>query len=184
MEVTSINLRADCPATRIPSGEQIELPAGSELIITQALGGSVTVRDNGGLYRIDAANLDAFEPELATQLRQELRDTDLSGQPFSEQQLWDSLRQCFDPEIPVNIVDLGLIYDLHYEETAPERYDVSVKMTLTAPGCGMGPTIAQDAQMKLESLPAVERAQVDIVWDPQWTPQMISPEGRKILGLE
>ncbi|MDP0498585.1 MAG: iron-sulfur cluster assembly protein [Verrucomicrobiota bacterium JB022] len=183
MEATTINLRTGCPATRIPSGEQITLPEGSELFITQALGGSVTVRDQGGLYRVDQAHLDAFGPEVAAQLRDELQATDLSGQPFSEQQLWDSLRQCFDPEIPVNIVDLGLIYDLHYEEIATGRYNVGVKMTLTAPGCGMGPTIANDAQSKLQSLPSVETAQVDIVWDPQWTPQMISPEGRKILGL-
>ena len=94
------------------------------------------------------------------------------------------LRTCFDPEIPVNIVDLGLIYDLAVEKNPQDRHMIEVKMTLTAPGCGMGPVIAEDARQKIAALPTVESAKVHIVWDPQWTPQMISATGRKVLGLE
>jgi metal-sulfur cluster biosynthetic enzyme len=98
--------------------------------------------------------------------------------------VWGALRTCFDPEIPVNIVDLGLIYDLAVETVAEGRRVVDVKMTLTAPGCGMGPVIAEDARQKIARLPSVAEARVHIVWDPQWTPQMISESGRKALGLE
>ena len=97
--------------------------------------------------------------------------------------MWAALKTCFDPEIPVNIVDLGLVYDLSIEPTAG-GHTVEVRMTLTAPGCGMGPVIAEDARQKIAALPTVESAKVHIVWDPVWTPQMISDEGRKVLGLE
>ena len=103
---------------------------------------------------------------------------------FSEEAVWSALRTCFDPEIPVNIVDLGLIYDLAIEPDGAGRHGVEVKMTLTAPGCGMGPVIAADAKSKLEALPGVETATVEIVWDPIWNPRMISEAGRKQLGLE
>ena len=98
--------------------------------------------------------------------------------------MWDALKTCFDPEIPVNIVDLGLVYDLAIENDPAGGHVIDVKMTLTAPGCGMGPVIAEDARQKIATLPTVASAKVHIVWDPQWTPQMISAEGRKILGLE
>ncbi len=173
----------DCEVTRIPSGEPIKLLEGETYSISQALGGSVTLRDGGGLYRVALEDVDALGPLLQEEIVAALRTHDPEG-PFSEELVWDALRQCFDPEIPVNIVDLGLIYDLTIEERASGRYHVGVKMTLTATGCGMGPTIAADAQSKIEALAAVDSAQVDIVWDPQWTPQMISGEGRKILGLE
>jgi phosphate/phosphite/phosphonate ABC transporter binding protein len=98
--------------------------------------------------------------------------------------VWNQLKMVFDPEIPVNVVDLGLIYDCQLTTQDDGKSTVLVKMTLTAPGCGMGPTIAADAKSKIESLAGVESAEVVIVWDPIWTPQMISPEGRKTLGLE
>jgi len=103
---------------------------------------------------------------------------------FSEQAAWAALKTCFDPEIPVNIVDLGLIYDLSIETAPDGRRDLAAKMTLTAPGCGMGPVIAEDARQKLAALPGVASAKVHIVWDPVWMPQMITPDGRKVLGLE
>ena len=103
---------------------------------------------------------------------------------FSEEAVWAALKTCFDPEIPVNIVDLGLVYDLAVEKTPTGKHILEVKMTLTAPGCGMGPVIAEDARQKISKLPDVESAKVHIVWDPQWTPQMISDAGRKVLGLE
>ena len=103
---------------------------------------------------------------------------------INEAELVDALRECYDPEIPVNIVDLGLVYDLATDKTPAGGHTVDVKMTLTAPGCGMGPIIAEDARQKIAALPNVETANVHIVWDPVWTPQMISPTGRKTLGLE
>lgn len=183
LQGTEITLERDCPATRIPSGEPINLLAGESYTISQALGGSVTLRDPSGLYRVGLEDVEALGAELVPKIMEQATPQDAEG-PFSEELVWDALRQCFDPEIPVNIVDLGLIYDLQINGLSNDKYEVSVKMTLTATGCGMGPTIAADAQSKIEALPAVESAVVDIVWDPQWTPHMISDQGRNILGLD
>ncbi len=173
-------LSRDVQATQIPAGTSATLAAGTEVWIVQTLGGNATVRCDQGLFRIDSADADAVDPALA-------RPTPVAGEApaeFSEQAVWDVLKTCFDPEIPVNIVDLGLVYDLDVEPTASGRHHVDVKMTLTAPGCGMGPVIANDAKNKILRLPDVETADVVIVWDPVWTPQMISSDGRKVLGLE
>jgi probable FeS assembly SUF system protein SufT len=183
LQGTTVTLEKTCRATRIPSGESIQLQAGEQYLISQALGGSVTLKDSGGLYRLGLEDLDALGKEVAATLR-EIEQAPAEDLPFSEDLVWDALRQCFDPEIPVNIVDLGLIYDLQIRQLENGRHHVEVKMTLTATGCGMGPVIAQDARAKVEALPAVESANVDIVWDPQWTPHMISDEGRQILGLD
>ena len=183
MAQTSFTLTRDTEATLIPAGDILSLKAGTEVHVTQALGGTVTVQANGGLYRISSANLDALGEEgQATYTEEEAKPIIADGE-FSEDHVWEALKTCFDPEIPVNIVDLGLVYDLRAEAAENEGYDVFVKMTLTAQGCGMGPSIAADAQQKIELLPAVKSAQVDIVWDPVWSPHMISDEGRKILGL-
>jgi probable FeS assembly SUF system protein SufT len=171
-------LTQDCPATVIPAGDAVVLPSGTDVFIAQTLGGNVTVRTEGGLYRIAAENASAIEGYAATGPGQELPGG------FSEEAVWAALRSCFDPEIPVNIVDLGLVYDLSVEPASEGGNSVEVKMTLTAPGCGMGPVIAEDARRKIASLPTVASARVHIVWDPVWTPQMISPDGRKALGLE
>src|SRR5688572_1750997 len=176
-------LSTDTKATAIPAGEVVTLPAGSEVFITQTLGGNVTVRTDRGLFRIASADVGAIAGYVA---KAEPASTMAAGAPgeFSEQAVWDALKTCFDPEIPVNIVDLGLVYDLAAEKTERGGHNVDVKMTLTAPGCGMGPVIAEDARQKIAALPQVEAAKVHIVWDPQWTPQMISETGRKALGLE
>jgi len=174
-------LLRDCAATAIPAGDVVTLPAGTGVAITQTLGGNVTVRTDRGLFRIareDGSAIAGYAPPA-----EQPGNAGAAG-TFTEQAVWEALKTCFDPEIPVNIVDLGLIYDLAVEKTAAGGHEVDVKMTLTAPGCGMGPVIAEDARQKIAALPAVERAKVHIVWDPQWTPQMISAEGRKILGLE
>ena len=172
-----------CRATRIPSGEVLHLNPGETYTISQALGGSLTLRDSGGLYMVTREDARALGPDVTSELAK-LAELELNDAPFGEQLVWDALRQCFDPEIPVNIVDLGLIYDLGIEPLDNGKYTVGVKMPLTATGCGMGPAIAADAQSKIEAIDAVESAKVDIVWDPQWTPHMISDEGRKILGLD
>ena len=172
-------LSKDVSATLIPAGDVVLLPAGTNVFITQTLGGNVTVRTDRGLFRIASENAEAIEG-----YRTELQDADASGEPFSEQRVWDALQTCFDPEIPVNIVDLGLVYDLSVEAVSEQKHAVEVKMTLTAQGCGMGPVIAEDARKKIAALPTVDSAKVHIVWDPIWTPQMISPAGRQALGLE
>jgi probable FeS assembly SUF system protein SufT len=176
------SLTRDVEATAIPAGTPVSLAANTVVHVAQTLGGNVTVRTEQGLFRIDAKDSDALGPEFRTHPG-EAPDGAEAG-PFSEQAVWDALRGCYDPEIPVNIVDLGLVYDLVTEPTSSGKNRVAVKMTLTAPGCGMGPVIANDAKARIESLPDVEEAQVVIVWDPVWNPQMISAQGRQILGLE
>ncbi len=176
---TTTQLTRAVAATAIPAGDGQTLPSGTEVFIVQTLGGNVTVRTDRGLFRIAAEDADAlagYVPAAAA--------AGPAPDAFSEQAVWDALKTCFDPEIPVNIVDLGLIYDLAVEETPAGGKSLEVKMTLTAPGCGMGPVIAEDARRKIAALPSVEQAKVHIVWDPQWTPQMISETGRKALGIE
>ena len=171
-------LTRDTAATSIPAGQAVTLAAGTDVFVVQTLGGNVTVRTDDGLFRIERAHADALA-DFAPAAEQTA-----GGGEFSEQAVWDALKTCYDPEIPVNIVDLGLIYDLAVEGTRSGGHVVEVKMTLTAPGCGMGPVIAEDARLKIAALPTVEAAKVHVVWDPQWTPQMISADGRRILGLE
>jgi probable FeS assembly SUF system protein SufT len=177
---TSVELKRDCPAVQIPAGTATTLPAGTPVDITQTLGGSYTVHAQGGLFRIAASDADALglDAPVASPL------SPAGDQPADEKAVWDALRTCFDPEIPVNIVDLGLVYDMQLEKLPGGGSRVDVKMTLTAPGCGMGPAIAGDAQVKLLNLPGVEDAHVEIVWDPPWHHSMITESGRKVLGLD
>ncbi len=172
-------LQRDVDATVIPAGTPVTLPAGLAVHIVQTLGGNVTVRTEQGLCRIaeaDAAAIAGYQPKA---------DAESGGATeFSEQAVWEALKTCYDPEIPLNIVDLGLVYDMMVEDHGEGGRTVEVKMTLTAPGCGMGPVIAEDARKKIAALPTVAAAKVHIVWDPTWTPHMISEEGRAVLGLE
>ena len=177
-----VTLVKNCIATIIPAGDEVTLAEGASYDIAQSLGGSVTLRDANGMYRVGDDQLSALGEEIEKEVLAE-KDVELHNKPFSEDLVWDSLRGCYDPEIPVNIVDLGRIYDMRvFEEEQGKR--VSVKMTLTAQGCGMGPVIADDAKQRILSIPDVESAEVEIVWDPVWNPRMISEEGKKILGLE
>jgi len=147
--------------------------------ITQSLGGSYTVRSPQGLFRVDARDADALG--FAVPHEANLRE---SGAPATESEVWDALKQVYDPEIPVNIVDLGLVYDLVIEKIQEEDgRRVQMKMTLTATGCGMGPAIAADAQNRILSLPGIDDASVEVVWDPPWHQSMISEEGKKTLGI-
>lgn len=175
-----IELIRDCSATVIPAGNAVTLSKGSTVYVTQSLGGPVTVRTAEGLFRIESIDVDALGPDFQV----EGQKTEKTEGDFSEQAVWDALKTCYDPEIPVNIVDLGLVYDLRIQPGGSGQFQVEAKMTLTAVGCGMGPVIANDAREKIEALPEVESATVDIVWDPPWNPQMISIDGRKILGIE
>lgn len=180
-EVKTVELSRDCPAIQIPYGHATTLSQGTRVDITQTLGGTYTVHAPGGLYRIDGKDADALGMQSTSTSAPAA--TGATG-PVEEKQLWDTLRSCYDPEIPVNIVDLGLVYDLATETTPSGKSRVHVKMTLTAPGCGMGTIIAADAQQKLLGLEGVEEATVEIVWDPPWHQSMITAEGRRILGLE
>jgi len=179
--MSAVILKREVTATRIPQGEALTLPQGTPVIITQALGGTFTVvvPSEAGLYRINAEFADALGKESSVD--------GTSGQsagtgPVDEAQIWEILKTCYDPEIPVNIVDLGLVYDLHVEQGA-EGAKIAVNMTLTAPGCGMGPVIAQEAQQKILQLSGVAEANVQVVWDPPWSSDRISEEGRKKLGM-
>jgi probable FeS assembly SUF system protein SufT len=178
---TSIELARDCAAVQIPSGNAVTLGAGTAVEITQTLGGTYTVHAPGGLFRIEAKDADALGREDAGMASGK---TVASGSEVSEAEVWAALRTCYDPEIPVNIVDLGLVYDMHIDRLPDQRSSVTVKMTLTAPGCGMGGVIAGDAQQKLLGLTGVADAQVEIVWEPPWHHSMIAEAGRKILGLD
>ncbi|MDF1852372.1 MAG: putative Fe-S cluster assembly protein SufT [Verrucomicrobiales bacterium] len=177
-----IETTREVEAIQIPSGDLIRLPAGTKVMITQALGGTYTVATQSGLARIKAENADAIgidleaEKEKQSAAKQKVADGDLQGA------VWEQLKLVFDPEIPVNIVDLGLVYDCTIKEEEGEK-NVEIKMTLTAPGCGMGPTIAADAQSKILMLEGINNAQVDLVWDPVWNQEMISEEGKMKLGM-
>jgi probable FeS assembly SUF system protein SufT len=173
-----IILTRDCDAIQIPSGQPLVLPEGMSVIVTQSLGGTYTVATPGGLARIefrdaDALGLDAQSPSADSKK--------LEGP--AEEAVWSQLKTVFDPEIPVNVVDLGLIYDCRVQKTELGGNSVLVRMTLTAPGCGMGPAIAADARQKILAIEGVDDAEVEMVWDPPWNQSMISEEGRMKLGL-
>jgi len=176
-----IEFSRDCEAVEIPAGHPVTLPKGTVAVITQSLGGSYTLQvpSYGGLYRIASKDADAIGKEASA-----APSADAAPGADLDQQVWEALKTCFDPEIPVNIVDLGLVYDMQVSDLDDTGKRVEVKMTLTAQGCGMGGYIAQDARQKLLSLPGVAEAEVEVVWDPPWSPQMISPEGRQQLGMD
>tara|TARA_B100001248_G_scaffold220746_1_gene176653 strand:+ start:101503 stop:102051 length:549 start_codon:yes stop_codon:yes gene_type:complete len=173
-------LTRDCEGTLIPAGEVINLPMGTEVTITHRLGGNFTVVCDFGMFRIMGKDADALGeevPEVAP------ASTEAHEGPPNEEAVWEQLKSVFDPEIPVNIVDLGLVYSMQVNEPEPGKYAVLVHMTLTAPGCGMGPSIAEDAKQRILTIPGVSDASVELVWDPPWTQDMISEEGKMQLGL-
>jgi len=173
-------LSRDISVTQIPSGEKQRLPAGTKVMIHQTLGGSYTVQTDFGLFRIDGKDGDALGEAAADHTIG--TPTLADGAPDPEA-VWDQLRKVYDPEIPVNIVDLGLVYSMDVEKEPDKGYRVNVAMTLTAPGCGMGPAIAEDAKSKILLVPGVGDADVRITWDPPWNQSMISEEGKMKIGL-
>lgn len=182
---TDITLLREVEAIQIPSGDTIRLPQGTRVVITQSLGGTHTVATDHGLARISTKDADALGLEDKPEEKPEGPQTS-SNIPANaselEMEVWGQLRHVFDPEIPVNIVDLGLVYDCQIVN-ADGKNKVTVKMTLTAPGCGMGPTIAADAQSRIMTLEDVDDAEVELVWDPAWEQSMISEEGKMKLGM-
>jgi probable FeS assembly SUF system protein SufT len=175
-----IELTRDCEAVQIPAGNRFTLEKGLETFITQALGGTFTVQvpAYGGLFRIAGKDGDALGKKPEDAGGGAIQGGDV------EAMVWEQLKTCYDPEIPVNIVDLGLVYGMEIKDVTDGNKRVEVKMTLTAQGCGMGASIAHEAKQKLMTITRVSEVEVDLVWDPPWNPQMISPEGRERLGIE
>jgi len=169
---------------QIPQGTTISIPQGTLAVITQTLGDTYTIQlpTVGGLYRIADKDADALGKK-SKGLPAAAATTEGHGR-VSEEIVWEELKQVYDPEIPINVVDLGLIYDLRINSLPSGGNKVVVQMNLTAQGCGMGPSIAKDAQHRIEALPDVAEAEVRVVWDPPWTPEMMSPAGKKQLGVE
>lgn len=175
-----LDLVRACDAVKIPQGDRIQLAAGTEIYLTQSLGGSFTVQapTYGGLFRIAGRDADALGLEMPPEAK-----ALASGEGDIDSLVDAALRTCYDPEIPVNIVDLGLVYDTVISDLPEGGWRVDVKMTLTAQGCGMGASIAGDAEDKIRSIHGVRDASVRVVWDPPWTAHMISEEGRSKLGI-
>lgn len=183
-ENTEFTLTRDCEAIQIPSGNKTMIPAGTPGVITQALGGNYTIATYQGLARVAERDLDALGLEKPASINGETdKPAASTSGDVDDKAVWDQLRQCFDPEIPVNIVDLGLVYDCQVTKRPEGGVRVNVKMTLTAPGCGMGPAIAHDAQSKILTIDGVDEAEVELVWDPPWNQSMISEAGRMKLGM-
>lgn len=182
---TDIELKREVDAIQIPSGDSIHLPLGTRVIITQSLGGTYTVATDHGLARISAKDADALgiDPVSEQKKQDENSSSNVPADASDlELQIWNQLRGVYDPEIPVNIVDLGLVYDCSILQEEGKN-KAQIKMTLTAPGCGMGPTIAADAQSRIMTIDDIEDAAVELVWDPPWNQSMISEEGKMKLGM-
>lgn len=185
-ETREIELTRDCTATMVPWGTTTRLEAGSVAQITQQLGGNFTVMVGGNLYRIAGADADALDlaPHDAGDINGTEEDT--SGPPTLESveaAAWRRLATCYDPEIPIDIVDLGLVYLCQAIALPDGNFRLDVRMTLTAPGCGMGTAIADEASAKLRTIPGVTEVDVDLVWDPPWSREMMSEAARLTMGL-
>ncbi len=174
-----VRFERDCAAVMVPSGENVNLPAGQSGYITQALGGSFTVFVEGNLFRI--ANLDADaigkQPMAMPTLPEGANDDEV------EKAVWEQLRTCFDPEIPINVVELGLVYDCSISVLPDGLRKVDIQMTLTAPGCGMGDVLVSDVREKIEMIPTVSEADVELVFDPPWNRDMMSEAAKLETGM-
>jgi len=180
-----VTFARDCEATQIPYGNKITVPKGTQAHVGQTLGGNVTFQvPSFGLVQVMNKDVGALLKDGVP-----LAPGGSAGAaaehkgPADENEIWEMLKTCYDPEIPVNIVDLGLVYDVKLSPVSTGRSRVDVKMTLTAMGCGMGPAIAAQARDRLLAVPGVEEADVQIVWDPPWNQSMITEAGKKLLGI-
>ena len=181
-----ITLTRDVEGHIVPDGTRVTLEKGELAVITQSLGGNYTVVVNGNMFRLEAKNADALGLEVAAE--SSANDTANTGTPGTieeiEKEAWNQMRTCYDPEIPTNIVDLGLVYDCHFEPLdAPNRYKAQVKMTLTAPGCGMGGIISEEVQNKLLAIAGTDEANVEVVFEPLWNRDMMSEAAQLELGM-
>jgi probable FeS assembly SUF system protein SufT len=182
MRYQEVTISRDVEVVQIPHGSTVLIPAGTEAVITQSLGESFTIQvpTIGGLYRVAGKDADAIGQPVPQAAAEAAANPE---GPVGEALVWDQLRTVYDPEIPVNIVELGLVYDLKIEPLATGGSRVSIQMTLTAPGCGMGQVIAMDAKAKIEGIPGVAEADVQVVFDPPWNPEMMSEAARLELGM-
>ncbi len=174
-----VRFERDCQVVLVPQGDEVTLPAGSIGYITQALGGSYTVFVEGNLFRVAGRDADAIgkEPPEPLELPAGASDDEV------EKLVWKQLRTCFDPEIPINVVDLGLVYEANVRHREDGQREVEVRMTLTAPGCGMGDILVDDVRSKLELIPTVAEADVELVFDPPWNRNMMSEAARLETGM-
>lgn len=174
-----ITLNRDVIGVLIPQGTRVELPEGASAKLTQALGGSFTIQVEGHLFRIDGKDADSLGMEVpdGPAVPENATDKEI------EAAAWKQLKTCYDPEIPVNIVDLGLIYSCVIEPNGSGGRRASVQMTLTAPGCGMGDILVADVKSKVEALPTVDEVDVELTFDPPWTQDMMSEEARLLTGM-
>ena len=179
MDTEKIILERNVSAFLIPSGDKVTLQKGEPVSIAQALGGSYTVMLNGNLFKLDGEDADAIGKKTVQTI---VNPSDTQNKEVSEQQVWDQLKTVYDPEIPINIVDLGLIYDCNVTNLK-ESTKVEIKMTLTAPGCGMGPIITSEAKQKVLGIPGVTAVNVDLVWEPLWNREMMSETALLQLGI-
>jgi len=178
---SEIILAREVDAIQIPSGDSMVIPAGTPVVVTQTLGGTYTVATQAGLARISSKDVDALGITPSSEEKKTEVPEALKGLPIDEQ-VWSQLKEVYDPEIPVDIVNLGLVYDCVIQEEGDKKV-VQMKMTLTAPGCGMGPVIAADAQARIMSVEGIDDAHVELVWDPVWNQDMITEEGKMKLGM-
>ena len=174
-----VTLHRDVEAIMVPAGIPVTLREGKTGFITQALGGSFTVYVEGNLFRIPGKDADALGKEalLGPELPPDATDDDV------KQLVWHQMRACYDPEIPINIVDLGLVYSCEVQRDESGERIVEIKMTLTAPGCGMGEVLVQDVKDKVEVIPTIKRADVELVFDPPWNQSMMSDAARLQTGM-
>ena len=178
-----VTLARDCEATQVPSGMKLHLTKGSCVLVMQTLGGAFTViTEQGDMARVAARDADALGKQVAPAAAR--TEAPAAGQgPVDEKLVWEELKTIFDPEIPINIVDLGLIYDCRITPLPKGGNRVDVSMTMTAPGCGMGDVLKADAESKLLAVPGVTEAYVEVVWEPPWDPSKMSEEARLALGM-
>jgi probable FeS assembly SUF system protein SufT len=174
-----ITIQHDVEAVMVPAGVAVTLRAGKTGFITQALGGSFTVYIEGNLFRVAGRNADALGKEVSTPLELPPNATDDDVKSL----VWEQMKTCYDPEIPVNIVELGLIYDCDLTPSDDGKRIAHITMTLTAPGCGMGEVLVADVREKVEMVPTIERAEVELVFDPPWNQSMMSDAARLQTGM-
>jgi probable FeS assembly SUF system protein SufT len=175
----SVQLKRDCMAIAVPAGHKVVIPEGAYVDIVQSLGGSFTVKTQGRLFRIDGADADALGKEQVEKpsLPENATDADV------ENLVWEQLRTCYDPEIPINIVELGLVYKCEISKRPEGGRRIDIEMTLTAPGCGMGDVLANDVWQRVMDVPSIEEASVEVVFDPPWNASMMSDEARLQTGM-
>lgn len=178
MEREVVLTKRDCEARLVPAGTEIMIPKDTFVTITQALGGTFSVAVNGNLARVEGKDADA----LGKEVKFEDFETPSDG-TINENQVWEALRQCYDPEIPVNVVDLGLIYNCKIENKTDKGNVISIDMTLTSAGCGMGPVIVEDVRSKVQQVPNVDHVDIDLVFDPPWSNDMLTDEAKLELGM-